>query len=270
VWAQGFGPDPFKPYNSEYEAYTFPTGPGGADAAAGAAAARSGLRGANQYQDYLNELYGYGRQSVEKYGIGLPYYRAAISPGFNKERREYRPNSKSETAFEETQQLITQKYLAYFAERDPKKRALLKRDFNQTRRNVTRALSLSRGGNAAQLLEEAAGLDTRGHTRGSAARRADDLKAGAGSTRGLTEDGGIGAPPPIRGRASGSSASRSGLIPPAPPISTRAERAARARSEVVPSDVLDRASRLNDLHPRPARVPAIDPQSKPDETAPKD
>lgn len=27
AFAQGFGPDPFRPYNSQYDAYTYPQGP---------------------------------------------------------------------------------------------------------------------------------------------------------------------------------------------------------------------------------------------------
>ena len=60
VWAQGFGPDPFRPYNSQYDAYTYPMGPATPDAG-GAAIPRSGVRSANQFQEYLNEIQGVGR-----------------------------------------------------------------------------------------------------------------------------------------------------------------------------------------------------------------
>ena len=57
VSAQGFGPDPFKPYNSQFDAYTYPTGPG----QAAGLNARFGNGGANQFQNYLNELTSGGR-----------------------------------------------------------------------------------------------------------------------------------------------------------------------------------------------------------------
>ncbi len=40
VWAQGFGPDPFRPYNSQYEPYVRAIGP------ASPAAGQSGLMNA--------------------------------------------------------------------------------------------------------------------------------------------------------------------------------------------------------------------------------
>ena len=61
---------------------------------------RGGVRGANQFQDYLSELQGISRAGVERYGIGMPYFRRAVDPKFDKAgNREYRPNRKSERAF---------------------------------------------------------------------------------------------------------------------------------------------------------------------------
>ena len=57
--AQGFGPDPFRPYNSQYEPYVRPLSDPGL--AAGAAASARGGRGDNQFQDYLNQLDGADR-----------------------------------------------------------------------------------------------------------------------------------------------------------------------------------------------------------------
>src|SRR6516162_8272652 len=57
--AQGFGPDPFRPYVNQYDPYTYPMGPAGPGAGgSGPVLPRSGLFGANQYQRYLDSLGG--------------------------------------------------------------------------------------------------------------------------------------------------------------------------------------------------------------------
>src|SRR5262249_15334205 len=123
VRAQGFGPDPFRPYNNQYDAYTYPLGPAGPDAAQSAAAMRAGLRGANQFQNYLAEIQGLGRTGTERYGQGLPYFRSVVDPRFDPgQKRDHRPNSTTAQSFEATQQRLTAKYLAYFEEQDPQKR----------------------------------------------------------------------------------------------------------------------------------------------------
>src|SRR5262249_23691469 len=120
VKAQGLGPDPFRPFNSDYDKYTYPLAPTTPEGGAGGQFPRSGLRGANQFQDYLNELQGAERQGSERYGIGLPYFRSSVDPRFDRAgNREYRPNRLTDRTFEETQELITQKYFAYFTEKDP-------------------------------------------------------------------------------------------------------------------------------------------------------
>ena len=84
--AQGYGPDPFRPYNSQYDPYTYPMGP--ASPAGGGRSdimTRMGNSGANQYQGYLDELAGQARQGSERYGIGMPYYRSAVDPNFDPE-----------------------------------------------------------------------------------------------------------------------------------------------------------------------------------------
>jgi hypothetical protein len=171
AWAQGFGPDPFQPYNNQYEPYVYPLGP--ANPAAGQSAGanmRSGVRGSNDWENYMNSLAGAGRAESERFGIGMPYYRSAVDSRFDKDRRrEYRPNRKADQAFERTQELIAEKYLAYFSERDPARRAALLRDFSLTRRRVTRALSAA-GGDQTRLLDEVAppSDDRRGKTTATA------------------------------------------------------------------------------------------------------
>ena len=52
--AQGFGPDPFQPYNSDYAPYVYPVAPSNNYGYNGQAV--RGLRGANQFQSYMDSL----------------------------------------------------------------------------------------------------------------------------------------------------------------------------------------------------------------------
>jgi hypothetical protein len=257
AWAQGFGTDPFRPYNSQYDPYTVPLGPAFPDAAQSAAALSRGIGGANQFQNYLNQVQGIARSEIERYGIGMPYYQRAVDPLYDREgKREYRPNRQSKPVFEDTQKLITEKYLAYFAERDPEKRVKLIRDYERTRRNVTRALSTNRGANPTEALERAAGFGAAGASRARLDRAVNDLPIGRSGARDLDR---AGIAPPLRGRAGGSSAApRSTVLPPAP----RPGR--RARQSADPEQALDRATRLRDLSPRPTR-PERNRTTSPDE-----
>ena len=237
VWAQGgYGVDPFRPYNSQYDQYTYPMA--STDIAPGGIP-RMGNRGANAWQGYLDELAGSGRQGTERYGIGMPYFRSSVDPAFDpKGNREYRPNFKANQTYEQSQELITRKYLAYFAERDPKKRAELLRDFNRARSNASRALSARREDSTRAL--EAATADTVAQRRlPSPDRRADALPATADvrprsssrrSTRALPGD----------------SASRDGMdsIPPPPPV-LPGEYSRGTNRRRRPSEILDRSHRLN-------------------------
>ena len=54
--AQGFGPDPFRPYNPQYDAYTYPMGPASPAGGQGGMVPRMGNAGANQFQGYLDEM----------------------------------------------------------------------------------------------------------------------------------------------------------------------------------------------------------------------
>jgi len=236
--AQGFGPDPFQPYNSQFEPYTRPIGPAGAGAGQGGMNGRSGGRRDNEFQTYLNELAGTARAGAEKYGIGMPYYRSTVDSRFDTEgRREYRPNRKADSTYEQTQELITQKYFAYFAERDPARRAALIRDYNQARRRVSRVLS-SRRENPTSILDAATASDTDRRSRRTTPGRADDLRARADSTP--RPSGSF----PLRTRSSDSAGSRSSSIPPPPPLPPNAAaRPTRARR--TPAEVLNRAQGTN-------------------------
>ena len=99
----GYGADPFWPYNNQYAPYTAPMGP--ADPVAGGQSgelySRDGLRGANQFQNYLDDLQGVGgpgRNLSDRSNIGMPYYRSAVDPSYMTERmgpRQYQPVRRS-------------------------------------------------------------------------------------------------------------------------------------------------------------------------------
>ncbi len=240
--------DPFRPFNSQYDPYRTPIGPATPDGGQSAPMALSGVRGANQFQDYLNELQGAGRDGSPRSGIGVPYYRSAIDPRFDKNgSREYRPNRNTEESFERTQALITEKYFAYFTEKDPKKRAELLRNFNRARSQVTRALS-ARGAKSERLLKAVDPGQSDAVTRNdldsrpsvATGRRVDTLRKPAESKPRASSAAPTSSNPD-------SDQARDGLapsIPPAPPLfpgpGTRGSRPRRS-----PSDILNRSLRLN-------------------------
>lgn len=235
VWAQSI--DPFRPLNNQYDAYTYPTGPAAPEA--GQALPLSGIRGANQYQNYLSELQGAGREGAERYGIGMPYYRSAIDPRFDpKGNREYRPNSRTDRTFEQTQALITEKYFAYFSEKDPKKRAELLRDYNRIRSRVTRALSTRREN--ADRFDALTRDDLDSRPSVATARRQEALRKPAESKLRASSAG----VPPLKPNSDRAGDSLSPSIPPAPALfpslGTRSGRPRRS-----PSDILNRSLRLN-------------------------
>jgi hypothetical protein len=248
----GNGPDPFRPYNSQYDPYIYPMGDVGPDSVQ----LRSGVRGANRFESYLNELEGASRARVEKYGIGVPYYRNAVDPRFLPPDREYVPNFKSSRSFERTQQVITEKYLAYFEERDPKKRSQLFRELNRAQANVGRALSTTgRRANPTRILEAAdEAISSR---RPASTRGDDDQRPGqapeVGRRRGTADPGTE--PPDSRRRSSRATGGATAIPPaPAPP------GVSSGRSRRTPTDVLDRAQSLRNTDPLDFTVPVLQPR----------
>jgi hypothetical protein len=255
AWAQGYGPDPFRPYNAQYDAYTYPIGPGGPNGANGGLPFRSGLRGANQYENYLSELAGADRSRVEKYGIGMPYYRSAIDPRFLTPDRDYMPNRKSNRSFEQTQTRITEKYMAYFEERDPKKRAQLFKEYAQAQSSARRLLSAGRRGSASRVLDAADEVVTP-RRRASAPSEPDVQPAPTrGSRRGAAAI--EPADEPLEPRRSSTRGSAATVIPPAP---APPGGAASSRSRRTASDVLNRARGLRDPDATDLAPPAIQPR----------
>jgi len=237
VMAQGYGADPFRPYNSQYDPYTYPMGPASpAGGQGGANLPRMGNMGANQYQGYLDELAGASRQGTERYGIGMPYYRSAVDPSFDtKGAREYRPNYIADRSFEQSHEVITRKYLAYFTEKDPKKRAELLRDYNRARTRVSRAMS-GRREDPSRLLDAANG--TEGRRSPTASRDADDLGQNRDKPRTSSR---------FSGRELSTETGRrpaTGSIPPAPAL-PGLDTTRRTTPRRTPNEVLDRSRRLD-------------------------
>src|SRR5579883_2170577 len=114
----GFGPDPFWPYNNQYTPYVTPIGP--ADPMAGGRIAtippRTGVRGANRFEEFMDELQGGpGRNTSDRAGVGTPYYRSTVSPTYDpKRRRQYQPNFRADRDLERTQREVADRYYAYF------------------------------------------------------------------------------------------------------------------------------------------------------------
>jgi hypothetical protein len=139
--AQGFGPDPFHPYNSDYSQYVWPIAPVN-DYGFNSQAIR-GLRSANQFQNYMNSLQGQGNANGSTGGAGTPYYRAnrAYDRDFG---RVYQPNKNADQQFDTFKERSTDLYFQYLRERDQRKRADLFRKYNRARNESDRALAASR------------------------------------------------------------------------------------------------------------------------------
>jgi hypothetical protein len=216
--AQGFGPDPFKPFNSQYLQYVYPIAP---ETGPAATAGRNVGSRDNQFQNWVNEQEGAARLSSERYGAGVPYWRVRTDRKEEQRIRLNRRNARNDDVLGS----ITQKYLAYFSEESPSKRAILLRE-NASGRNLDNVSGAARPGNGDDSEE---GPLPRGASRRSGASSAGRASSGMGDEK--------------SGRR----------IPPAPEI--RGTLRGSSRTPRRPSDVLDRARRLEDDTPdsdRPA------------------
>ncbi len=253
--AQGFGPDPFQPYNSQFAPFVYPVAPGPFDYGynMGPNADRGGIRGANQFENYLNSLRGLGGTSRSG-GAGTPYFRAnrAYDQEFN---RIYRPNRKADAKFELNQESLTEKYFRYLRADDPKRRAELFREYTAARNLAERELASPRLGNAPRL---------------NARTNRSEGRAGRSSTATGSRDRDLlFTPPPAttgssrtRGR-SGSESSSSPLGPAPSPLGGSSTDEPSSTKDVTPSRVLERAERDPALRrPRPTpRMPAANSDS---------
>ncbi len=220
--AQGFGADPFRPYNSQYDPYVFGTAPGSLDAGSNVTINRQGVRNANQFQSAMEGLDNSNR------------YDRAYRAHDEERKRVYRPNAEADKNFDARRAKASDIYFQYLYERDPKRRAALFKEYNQARSAVARGLVADPGARGARRARGADAIPPAPEGRGAAARTTDD------SIPAVPEGiGGRSASRP-RGRRS----SRAPDIPPAPP-----------GDEPSPSDVLDRASRSSRSAAAARRLP---------------
>ncbi|WP_068418888.1 hypothetical protein [Planctomyces sp. SH-PL62] len=219
---QGFGPDPFRPYNSQYDPYVFGVAPGAYDAGGNATLNRAGVRNANQFQNFL--------EGLDERGNRYDRANRAYDRDYN---RLYKPNSKADARFENRRNEVSDVYFRYLREKDPRKRAALFKEYTQAQNRSARGLSDD--------------PNARGGRRGRTA--VDD---------GLP----VAPPlDPVRGRAEAPAPAPAlpGEESPRPPDSPRSRRSNRpaapappATTGPAPSEVLDRALRSDDATVPPA------------------
>lgn len=234
--AQGFGPDPFRPFNSQYDSYVYPISPGPLDPVGNPTLNGGGVRGANQFGNYLN--------SMDSGNVGTRFdqlYRSQI----NAHRRPFNPAQAADAKFEEQQSSTTDLYFKFIRERDPAKRAALLKAYNKARSEATRGLSGAGRGAAERQARKPKGAAAAGAEAAAPADEEDAMAEGPVAD----EPERIVTPPRRTGRGTGAasgSRTRAGAeAPPAPPISglsTPSTRRGRT-GDSKPSDVLDRAIR---------------------------
>lgn len=245
VKGQGFGPDPFRPYNSQYDAFVYPIAPGPLDYGP-RYRPQGGIRGANQFESYMNSLQGGGRGAGG--GPGTPYFRA--NRAYDREYgRIYQPNKEADASFQSNQDIVNDLYFKYLRERDPKKRAELFRDYNRARSRADRALNTPGG------LSPRAG--TRSARTGTDARSARTAEGNSGSD----DRNSLSTPPATTSpvRSPGASARRAADTlrdEPPSPLTDSSTTGTPSRSQ-TPSQVLDRATRADRMRlgPRPRVAP---------------
>jgi len=255
----GFGPDPFRPYNSQYDPFIYPVAPGPMDFGYNRGGV-NGIRGANQFEAYLNSLQdanlgtGAGASGAGlRGGIGTPYFRA--NRAYDREyNRVYQPNKEADAKFESDQSKVTSLYFEYLREKDPKKRIELFREYSRARRLAQSDLAAPRA-TAARA--------------GTRSPRRSVTSAEGGEAAGLRGRDRSSPPPalPSRGTRARSGRTDSGRLPdvgPAPsPLGDSTSRSGTSRA-VVPSDVLDRASRADRTRPDSrVRIPRPGPAMPP-------
>jgi hypothetical protein len=252
---QGFGPDPFQPYNSQYAPFITPVAPGPMDYGYNNGLAR-GIRGANQFENYLNSLQTSAAGArAGNAGVGVPHFQA--NRAYDREfDRLYQPNKRADQQFEANQASVNQLYFEYLREKDPKKRAEIFRNYNRARSRADRELASPRGVLGAQP-------GTRSTTRREGRATTSEDATGA-------KDRDLLAPPPpaasdtTRSRArSARSGADSSLGPPPSPLG-RSRALTGSGGGGTPSQILDRAARpdRSRIGPRP-RGPGLDSSSPP-------
>jgi len=219
--AQGFGPDPFRPFNSQYDSYVYPISPGPFDPVGNPGLNRAGVRGANRFDDYLNGI-GSGNNRYDQ------LYRSQISS----HRQSFRPTTEADAKFEDQQSALTSLYFKYLRERDPAKRAALLKQYTKARNESTRSVS-------------AAGRAASGRKAQKPRTGGEDAEDAMSEDETGDEAAERAVSPPRRaaGRAATPRGRSGAAVPPPPPILGGSESrpgSSRTRDR-KPSEILNRA-----------------------------
>jgi hypothetical protein len=169
AWAQNQTPDPYMPYNSQYETFVYPVYPNatGYGPNQGVLEGRGGGYsggGGNRFDDFLGTSDGFllgddfGPQR-RRTGPGVPYYSSYRRYDRDYDRI-YQPNAGVDQKYYQDRQQSHEKYLEYLRERDPAKRAQLYREYTLQNRRVSRDLATPRSGGYGRLGAGAGARDT--------------------------------------------------------------------------------------------------------------
>ena len=251
---QGFGPDPFQPYNSQYAPFITPIAPGPMDYGYNNGL-RQGIRGANQFENYLNSLQtSVAGARAGGAGTGIPYFQAnrAYDSQFG---RIYQPNKVADERFEPTRQVSTSCTSSTCGRKTPRN-APRSSGTITARSRAVREL-------AAPRVVPGAQPGTRSTTRREGRATSPEDATGA-KARDL-----LATPPPAtsdttRTRArSARSGADSSLGPPPSPLG-RSRDSIGSGGGATPSQILDRAARpdRSRIGPRPRGSGAV-PSSPP-------
>jgi len=137
-------------YNNQYQPYFYPSYPnsGSLFPNQDRVQERAGNRSANQFRQYLDGIEesdlgdSETRRGSSRFmgGAGTPYYKA--NRQYDKQfGRVYQPNRMADQDFDRQQKQSSDKYFKAMAEKDPKKRAQLLRDYNMDSLRTARRLS---------------------------------------------------------------------------------------------------------------------------------
>lgn len=204
----GFGADPYRPYNNQYDAFVFPIAPGeGGVVPSEGAMSRAGMARANRFQDYMN-------------GVTNSDYRTQrrLDPR-SESSAQYRPNRKvdEESGYNKKQEMVSEAYFAYIREKDPRKRAELLKDYQKIQAKPIKEFALEAKRKAARtdaglagdkpppprLKRGASDSSSGSPSRSGTGLKGTDTKAPASGPAAPTFGlGGIGAPKPSSSRPS--------------------------------------------------------------------
>jgi hypothetical protein len=202
-------PDPYNivgEYNLGYEPYMFPAYPNGAGFTPSQGILQGRVSPANQFQNYLDRMMGFGGSSDEAlFGatrrggtFAQPYYRAhrQFDEAFD---RVYTPNAGLDEKFRAEQERRTKLYLEYLKEADPKKRAQLFRAYQEVSLKLARDADVGGAGRAgarsrtpaaaSSLLPRASAASPSSSLLGPASR-ANMLRRPSGAASGLNRSRG--------------------------------------------------------------------------------